>query len=157
MHVEVVHEERYWYPHDGGIVWVAGYHLVDGDGRFIGRDAAAERGLIVCAAAGAGRHHADALQSGAAAPGEPLTLRRDAQNEHDPNAVALDTADGAQVGWVPREIALDVAAGLDAGRPWSALVLREQRASPRDPRTGITILLAAEPQLQLAVRGAGGP
>ena len=37
--VDVVAEERYWYPDDGGIVWVAGYQLVDADGRFLGRDA----------------------------------------------------------------------------------------------------------------------
>jgi hypothetical protein len=147
--VEVVHDEKYWYPHDGGIVWVAGFHLVDGDGRFIGREAAAERGLIVTSVAGAGRHHAEALQS--VELGRPLTLRRDAANEHDPNAVAVDSA-GQQVGWVPRDLAVDVAAGLDAGRPWSALALREQRASPRDPRTGITMLLAAEAELELRPR-----
>jgi len=30
---------------------------------------------------------------------------------------------------------------MDAGEPWSAVVLRERRASPRDPRTGLTMLL----------------
>ena len=38
MIVDVVGEERYWYPDDGGQVWVAGYQLVDGEGRFMGRD-----------------------------------------------------------------------------------------------------------------------
>jgi hypothetical protein len=149
--VDVVHEEKYWYPTDGGIVWVAGYHPVDAAGRFLGRDAPelAERGIVVTGAAGAGRHHADALQSEAAAPGEPLVLRRDAGNAHDANAIAVETAAGDQVGWVPRDLAIDVAADLDAGRPWSALVLREQRASPRDPRTGITMLLAPAAELSL--------
>ena len=27
--VDVAFEERYWYPHDGGVVWVSGYQLVD--------------------------------------------------------------------------------------------------------------------------------
>ncbi len=152
MRVDVVHEEKYWYPDDGGIVWVAGYHPVDEDGRFLGRDAAAERELIVTGVAGASRHHGEALQSAAAAPGEPLVLRRDPGNEHDRNAVAVDTAGGEQVGWVPRDLAVDVAAGLDAGKSWSALVLREQRDSPRDPRKGITMLLAPEPELTLQVR-----
>ena len=151
MRAEVVHEEKYWYPDDGGIVWVAGYHLVDADRRFLGREAAAERGLIVTAVAGAGRHHVDALQSASAAPGEPLVLRRDPANEHDPNAIAVDTAAGEQVGWVPRDLAVDVAADLDAGRPWTARVLREQRASPRDPRTGITMLLAPGDEIALQV------
>ena len=140
-----MHEEKYWYPHDGGIVWVAGYHLVDGDGRIIGREAAAERGLIVTGVAGAGRHHVEALQ--AVEIGQPLTLRRDPGNPHDPNAVAVIAAE--QVGWVPRDLAVGVAADLDAGRPWSALVLREQRASPRDPRSGITMLLAPAAELSL--------
>jgi hypothetical protein len=153
VRVEVLHEEKYWYPHDGGIVWVAGYHLVDGEGRFIGREAAAERGLIVTGVAGAGQHHREALQ--AVEPGQPLTLRRDQGNEHDANAIAVDSLAGAQVGWVPRDLALDLAPQLDAGEPWSALVLREQRASPRDPRTGITMLLAPHAVVELVTAGAG--
>ena len=73
-------------------------------------------------------------------------------NPHDANAIAVDDADGAQLGWVPRELAAALAPDLDAGRPWSAVVLREQRGSPRDPRTGITMLLAAAPAVTLAPR-----
>lgn len=148
--VDVV-RERYWYPDDGGIVWVAGYHLVDGDGRFLGRDAPelAERGLRVVGAAGAGRHHASALESEDAAPGRPLVLRRDPANPHDPHAIALLTPAGEQVGWVPREVAAELAPQLDAGAPWSAVVLRERRASPRDPRTGLTVLLAPAAAIDL--------
>ncbi len=58
-------------------------------------------------------------------------------------------AGGEQVGWVPREIAAELAPQLDAGRPWSALVLREQRDSPRDPRTGLTMLLAPDGAIEL--------
>ena len=34
-HVEVAVEfrERYWYPDDGGEVWVSGFHLVDEAGQ----------------------------------------------------------------------------------------------------------------------------
>ena len=145
MVIEVVREERYWYPDDGGQVWIAGYTPVADDGRYLGRDAPelAARGLQVATVAGAARHHADALERDAAAPGRPLELRRDPDNEHDPNAIAV-LAGGAQVGWVPRELAAELAPELDAGSPWSALVLREQRASPRDPRTGLTMLLAPD-------------
>jgi hypothetical protein len=155
VQVDVAFEERYWYPDDGGVVWLAGYSLVDPDsGRFVARDApeVLERGLRVAAAAGAGRHHADQVVSDDAAPGRPLRLRRDPANEHDPNAIAVDTASGGQVGWVPRELAAEIAPELDAGTPWSAVVLREQRASPRDPRSGITILLARAEQIDLRVR-----
>jgi hypothetical protein len=150
--VDVSFEERYWYPDDGGIVWLAGYHVVDaGSGRFLGRDdpRLAERGLRVAGVAGAGRHHAAALATDDVAPGRPLALRRDRDNEHDPNAIAVDVPGGDQVGWVPREIAADLAPELDAGRAWAAVVLREQRPSPRDPRTGLTMLLAAAGAIEL--------
>jgi hypothetical protein len=153
--VDVIHEERYWYPDDGGIVWLAGYHVVDTTGRYLARDAPEllARGVRVAGAAGAARHHAAALASAEAEPGRPLVLRRDAGNEHDANAIAVDTPAGEQVGWVPRELAAELAPELDAGRPWSAVVLREQRPSPRDPRTGVTLLLARAEAIELRVRG----
>ena len=68
MVIEVVREERYWYPDDGGQVWIAGYTPVADDGRYLGRDAPelAARGLRVASVAGAARHHADALERDAA-------------------------------------------------------------------------------------------
>ena len=154
MIVDVVEEERYWYPHDGGIVWLAGFSLVDADRRFLGREdpAVAGRGLRVAAVAGAAAHHAEALASDAVAPGSPLVLRRDRGNPHDHNAIAVDTTAGEQAGWVPRELAAELAPELDLGRPWSALVLREQRASPREPRTGLSMLLAPAPEIELRRR-----
>jgi HIRAN domain len=154
--VDVTLEERYWYPDEGGQVWLAGYHVVDPpSGRFLARDAPelVARGWHVTGVAGAGAHHADALQSDAVAPGRPLTLRRDPGNAHDPNAIAVHPAGGGeQVGWVPRELAAELAPEIDGGRPWSALVLREQRPSPRDPRTGLTMLLVPAEGIELRVR-----
>jgi len=153
LRVRTVREERYWYPDEGGTVWLAEYQLVDDSGSYLARDAPelAARGLRVCAVAGAGRHHASALASDAAEPGSPLVLRRDPGNPHDPNAIAVESPDGDQLGWVPRELAAEIAPRLDAGEQWSAIVLREQRASPRDPRTGITMLLAAAPAIEFQV------
>jgi hypothetical protein len=151
--VDVTFEERYWYPDDGGIVWLAGYGVVDARGRYLARDDAelAARGLRVVGVAGAGRHHAEALRSDAVAPGRPLTLRRDPENPHDSNAIAVHASDGEQVGWVPREVAAELAPQIDSGRPWSAVVLREQRSSPRDPRSGLTMLLASAAAIELHV------
>jgi hypothetical protein len=155
--VDVAYEARYWYPEDGGEVWVAGYHLVDpGSGRYLGRDAPelAERGLRVVGVAGAGLHHADALATDAAEPGRPLELHRDLANPHDENAIAVHGAPaGPQLGWVPREVAADLAPELDQGSTWSAVVLRERRRSPRDPRDGLTMLLAQAPGIELRIRG----
>jgi hypothetical protein len=81
-----------------------------------------------------------------------LELRRDPDNPHDPNAIQVHPADGGdQVGWVPRELAAELAPELDAGRPMAAVVLREQRRSPRDPRHGLTMLIAAAAELDLRV------
>jgi hypothetical protein len=149
MVVQAVFEERYWYPDDGGQVWLAGYTPVDEEGRYLARDAPelAARGLRVAGVAGA-RFQTEALESDAAAPGRPLELRRDPENEHDPNAIAV-LAGGDQVGWVPRELAAEIAPSLDAGEPWSAVVLREHRPSPRDPRSGLMMLLAPDAEVSL--------
>jgi len=153
--VDAGYVERYWYPDDGGEVWVAGYQLSDPEsGRYLARDAPEleAQGLHVVGVAGAGIHHADALATDAVAPGQPLELRRDPDNPHDQNAIAVHAASGGeQVGWVPRELAAQLAPELDDGRPWSALVLREQRRSPRDPRGSLTMLLAPAAQLELRV------
>lgn len=155
--VEVVYEERYWYPDEGGQVWLSGYSLVEpGSGRFLARDdpSLAARGLHVTGVAGATRHHADAVASQEFGPGQRLELRRDPENEHDPNAIAVHPdGGGEQLGWVPRELAAELAPQLDAGRSWAAVVLREQRRSPRDPRHGLTMLLAPASELELAERG----
>jgi HIRAN domain-containing protein len=157
VEVAVAFEERYWYPEDGGEVWVAGYHVLDPDsGRYLGRDAPelAARGLRVAGVAGAAAHHAAALASEAAAPGGPLVLRRDPANPHDPQAIAVDLpGGGGQLGWVPRELAAELAGELDAGRPWAAVVLRERRPSPRGARTGLTMLLGADAAIALRVAG----
>jgi hypothetical protein len=147
--VRAVFEERYWYPDDGGQVWIAGFTPVDDDGRYLPRDAPelAARGLHVAGVAGA-RFKAESLDTDAAAPGRLLELRRDPGNEHDPNAIAV-LGGGTQVGWVPRELAAELASELDAGTPWSALVLREQRRSPRDPRHGLTMLLVPCAEIEL--------
>ena len=135
---------------------MAGYAIVDPvSGRYLARDAPelAERGLLVAGVAGAARFHDESLQSRAAAPGCALALRRDAANEHDPNAVAVLTSDGAQLGFVPREVAAPLAAELDAGATWAAVVLRERRPFPRDPRSGLTMLLARAAGIDLRERG----
>jgi hypothetical protein len=151
-----VHEERYWYPDDGGIVWVAGYTPVSADGTYLGRrsEELLSRGLRVVSVAGAAAHHPDALASDAVFPGAPLVLRRDPANAFDPNAIELRISEGVVLGFVRREVAAELAPELDANEVWSAVVLREQRASPRDPRTGVTALLAPTPKITLNDRGA---
>jgi hypothetical protein len=155
--VEVEYEERYWYPDDGGQVWLAGYSVVDpSSGRYLARDSPelAARGLRVAGVAGAGQHHAEAVATDAAEPGRRLELRRDPGNPHDENAIAVHAAGGGdQLGWVPREVAAELAPEMDEGRPWAAVALRDQRRSPREPRHGLTMLLAPASAIELRVRG----
>ena len=95
--------------------------------------------------AGAGAHHAEALARDDVAPGRPLELRRDPDNPHDPNAIAVHPAGGgeqagrgaAQVGWVPRELAAELAPELDAGQAVvGARVARAAGARRATPATG---------------------
>ena len=136
MDVAVEFRERYWYPDDGGEVWVAGYYPVDASGRFLGRDDLPD-GLVVANVAGA-VHRPSALASDDAAPGRALTLRPEPNNPHDPHAIAVLLQTGEPAGYVPRDLT-----ALVGG--WHALVLRERRRTPRDPRDGLTMLLAREP------------
>ena len=165
--VDVVFEERYWYPDDGSILWIAGYQPVDAEsGRFLAGDdpSLGDRGLRVASVAGAGAHHADVLDDDAFAPGRRLVLRREPDNAHDPNAISVrDAAGDRQAGWVPRELAAILAPAIDAGDAYSAIVLRERRADPRSPRTGLTMLLVSAPAIELRLvpvsrsRSSGGP
>ena len=132
---------------------MSGYQLVDPQtGSFLARDAPqlAERGLHVAGIAGA-RHREEALAAATLAPGDRLELRREPDNPHDANAIAVHGG-GRHLGFVPRELAEEIAPALDAGASWSAVVLREQRASPRDPRTGLTMLLAPAEAIELRAR-----
>jgi hypothetical protein len=154
VRVDVEYDEHYWYPDDGGQVWIAGFQVVDREsGRFLARESPelAALGLRVAGVAGAGAHHAEALATDAVAPGGTLVLRRDPDNPHDPNAIQVHPSDGGdQVGWVPRELAVELAPELDSGRPWAAVVLREHRRSPREPRDGLTMLLAPDRSIELS-------
>jgi hypothetical protein len=142
VEIAVEFQERYWYPDDGGEVWVAGYTPIDASGRFMSREALAADGLLVANVAGA-VHRPSALESDGAAPGRRLLLRPEPDNPHDPNAVAVLTEEGLALGYVPRDLASRVGDG------WTAIALRERRDSPRDPRTGVTMLLARAERISL--------
>ena len=78
----------------------------------------------------------DSLQEEAFAPGRPLALVPEPDNEHDPNAVGVwDEARTVQAGYVPAETARD----LDASE-WQAVSLREFFEDGQ--RAGLRVLLA---------------
>ena len=131
---------------------MAGYSVVDPEsGRYLARDAPelAARGLVVAGVAGAAAFHDPALQSAAVSPGSPLTLRRDAANEHDANAIAVDVPGGDQLGWVPREVAASLAGGWTPASRGRRSSCASGGPSPRDPRSGLTMLLARAEAIEL--------
>jgi len=54
--------------------------------------------------------------------GERLSLAREPQNPHDPNAIALFTNEGQQVGYLKRELARHLAPLIDSGVEYEASV-----------------------------------
>jgi hypothetical protein len=81
-------------------------------------------------------YRVDSLQEDAFAPGRPLALVPEPDNEHDPNAVGVwNEARTVQAGYVPAEAARD----LDASE-WQAVSLREFFEDGK--RAGLRVLLA---------------
>jgi hypothetical protein len=78
----------------------------------------------------------DALQDDAFAPGRPLALVAEPDNEHDPNAVGIwDSDRRVQAGYVPAELARELAAN-----EWQAVSLWEFFEDGK--RLGLRVLLA---------------
>jgi HIRAN domain-containing protein len=91
-------------------------------------------GARVVAVAGAS-YRLDVLQDDAFAPGSRLTLVPEPRNEHDPNAIAIwDAERRLQVGYVPADIAKELALPLQAVSLW------EWRDAER--RVGLRVLIA---------------
>jgi hypothetical protein len=61
----------------------------------------------------------EALGHAAFAPGSRLALVREPENPHDPNAVAIwDEARSVQVGYVPRDVAVELSGDEQAVSLW---------------------------------------
>ena len=78
----------------------------------------------------------DEVQADGFAPGKPLALVPEPDNEHDPHAIAIwDEAQRVQAGYVPAELARTLSAD-----EWQAVSLREFAEEGR--RGGLRVLLA---------------
>jgi hypothetical protein len=81
-------------------------------------------------------YRADALQDDAFAPGRRLTLVREPENEHDPNAVAIwDAERRLQGGYVPADVAPELRGDEQAVSLWE---FRDEQGA----RIGLRVLLA---------------
>ena len=81
-------------------------------------------------------YRADELQDDAFSPGRRLTLVREPENEHDPNAIAVwDAERRVQAGYVPADVALELRGDEQAVSLW------EFRGDDGG-RVGLRVLLA---------------
>lgn len=104
-------------------------------------DCLAEAGAMVIRAAGVS-YRPDNLQADAFRPGQPLSLILEAQNPHDPNAVAIwDARRDRQVGYVPRQMAAELASRLRKGERLQASCLAEFVRQTGE-RCGLRVLIA---------------
>jgi len=55
-------------------------------------------------------------------PGEPVELRRQSDNPHDPNAILVTDEIGRGLGFIAREDAMELAPALDGGQVYSAQI-----------------------------------
>jgi hypothetical protein len=91
--------------------------------------------LRVVKVAGAS-YRLDELQDDAFAPGRPLALVREPENEHDPNAVAIwDAERRLQAGYVPAEVAPELRGDEQAVSLWE---FRDEDGR----RVGLRVLVA---------------
>lgn len=97
------------------------------------------------------RYHAAARVAATLLPDQPLRLRRDMANRHDPFAVAVDTPAGEQLGFLPRAEARRIAPLMDAGGQVLAELDGEAfEPSPGNWRLAVRLSLLADatpPQL----------
>lgn len=107
--------------------------------------------LFDFAIAGGWYHGLGAALKAGLGPGTALTLRREADNPHDPNAIAVHGPDGARLGYVPRRGNAGLAARMDAGAQVRAEVLALTDGSPLLDDLVMTGLMRGDPLLRLWV------
>ena len=77
-------------------------------------------------------------------PGEPVTLRREPDNPHDEDAVAVDSCRGIQLGYLSRQHAPWIGGKIDNGNHVIAIVERVVGGLPGERFHGIQIRVNCE-------------
>jgi len=147
-------EEGPYTAMDGETLWRSGLALVHDTGQFMRWDSPEllEVGAFICRVAGVS-FRPDALQREEFSPCNPLVLRPEPENPHDPNAVGVWDASGQiQVGYLPRDRAGAVSGAFRTGRPMGAMVLQELRTSERGKRVSLVILVCPVGSIELQVQ-----
>jgi hypothetical protein len=79
-------------------------------------------------------------------PGEQVTLEREPENPHDPNATRVVSARGVCIGYLAAEDAAALASALDAGRPYTAAINELIGGIPDYPSFGSRVAVTWEGQ-----------
>jgi hypothetical protein len=90
-------------------------------------------------------------------PGMVLDLRRESDNPHDADAVAVHLPDGLMLGYVPRIANTTVARLLDGGRPVRAEIVRMLMAERDEDISGdlvFTCFTSGDPMIRLTAEGS---
>lgn len=75
--------------------------------------------------------------------GDLIRLRREENNPHDPNAVHVERRSGTSLGYLPAELAVDIAEALsELGGTYEATVVKLQGGTTDAPNRGVTIQFA---------------
>ncbi|HST54704.1 MAG TPA: HIRAN domain-containing protein [Solirubrobacteraceae bacterium] len=152
--VRVLKDTHTFYGHDGSAWWSGGYAPIGDDGEFLALadHATSDPRVLFCAVAGA-KHRPAALQDARFQPRSELLLQAEPDNPHDADAVGVwDQAGEVQVGYVPAELSAAVAAELRAGKPVSAMVVREIRQdSDAGARVTLHMIFTSHGALSLAI------
>lgn len=85
--------------------------------------------LCLCPVAGF-QHHQSLAFLARIKSGQALTLRREPKNPHDPRAIAVYSACGAKLGYLPRRLNEIPSNLMDSGRRVVAEVLEVNRLAP---------------------------
>ena len=71
--------------------------------------------------------------------GSPARLFRDRDNKHDKNAICVFVDPRGLVGFIPRNLASELAPFIDDGGKWEAYVLKLTGGTPDKPTIGIVL------------------
>lgn len=99
-------------------------------------------------------YHAAAVKAGRFTPGSVVELRREPENPHDPNAIAVYAERARRLsGYVPKAMAKRLAGQMDSGVEFRAISTRGSSAG-RDGDTP-TILICEAPLMEQLLEGSG--
>ncbi len=150
-----VRDDSSFVADDGSTIYSFGFMLLNPEREYIsvGSDEWLQaRGCRLCRVAGL-THHPQAAQEARFAPGSVVVLAPEPNNPADPHAVSVWDATGEQqLGYVPAEIAPEIAERIAGGEPLGAAIVREHRSEPEGGRRlGLVMLIAPAGRVTLSV------